>query len=76
MDSNYLLSQMELSPPDLDELLVVLPGLLLVVDEVISLTRREGGRGFSGTGWLWESNTRESNHNFYTGALIREGGLI
>ena len=37
---------------DLDELLVVLPGLLFVVDEVIGLTRRKGGRGFSRTSWL------------------------
>ena len=44
---------------DLDELLVVLPGLLLVVDEVIGLTRREGGRGFSGTSWLWGNGTRD-----------------
>ena len=28
---------------DLDELLVVFPGLLLVVDEVIGITRRGGG---------------------------------
>lgn len=48
-------------PADLDEFLVVFPSLLLVVDEVISLTWREGGWSFSRTGRLWKNNTRDKN---------------
>jgi hypothetical protein len=50
---------------DLDELLVVLPRLLLIVDEVISLTRREGGRSFSGTSRLWGKQHRSYTKILY-----------
>ena len=44
---------------DLNELLVVIPGLLLVVDEVISLSWREGEWGFSRTCRLWQKKTTQ-----------------